>query len=144
MCQGYKKACACGQNTSEIFFGKMILDERAVSEVYCPKCSQDVGTKREDRLWDNGWILELNMDVVRTHAPSMGIPPDEVTADWVFGQGYVTWVGITPDDFQKRDQERSEIQKLAKTDLRAYIHALKEWGMNREKRFVSEGWRKAR
>jgi len=55
------------------------------------------------------------LDVVRTRAALMEISPD-----------------------------RSEVQKLAKTDLKAYIQAMKEWGLNREKRFVSEGWRKAR
>jgi hypothetical protein len=73
----------------------------------------------------------------------MEISPDRVTADWVFDEGYATWVGVTPDDFQTRERERSEVQELAKTDLKAYIQAMKEWGLNREKRFVSEGWRKA-
>jgi hypothetical protein len=74
----------------------------------------------------------------------MEISPEDVTADWVFDEGYATWVGITPDDFQTREQERAEVQKLAKTDLKAYMQAMKEWGLHREKRFVSEGWRKAK
>ena len=144
MCQSYRKACVCGQQTSEIFFGKYILDEKAIAEVYCPECSRDVDSKTDNRAWDNGWVLELNMDVVRTRAPMMEISPEDVTADWVFDEGYATWVGITPDDFQTREQERAEVQKLAKTDLSSYIQAMKEWGLHREKRFVSEGWRKAK
>ena len=35
-----------------------------------------------------------------------------------------------------------EIRKLAKTDLRAYYEAMHTWGLNREKRFINEGWRK--
>jgi len=31
---------------------------------------------------------------------------------------------------------------LAITDLRAYMQALKDWGLDREKRFIREGWRK--
>jgi len=45
MCQSYRKACACGQQTSEIFFGKMILDEKSIAQVYCPECSGDIDTK---------------------------------------------------------------------------------------------------
>ena len=82
------------------------------------------------------------MGVVRTQAPVMGISHEAVTASWVFDEGYATWVGITPDDFQTRELERSEIQKLAKTNLRAYISAMKDWGSSREKRFIREGWRK--
>jgi len=143
MCQSYRKTCACGQSVSEIFFGKMVLGERCVAEVYCPKCSQGIDRDPESRIWDNGWILELNMDVVRTQAHLMGTSPEEVNAGWVFDEGFATWVGMTPDDFQTREVERSEIQKLAKTDLRAYIGAMRDWGLNREKRFVHEGWRKA-
>jgi hypothetical protein len=127
MCQSYRKACACGQQTSEIFFGKMILDEKSIAQVYCPECSGDIDTESNNRVWDNGWVLELNLDVVRTRAALMEISPDRVTADWVFDEGYA----------------RSEVQKLAKTDLKAYIQAMKDWGLNREKRFISEGWRKA-
>lgn len=144
MCQSYRKACACGEGVSEIFFGKMVLDESSVAEVYCPKCSQGVDGQRRNRVWDNGWILELNMDVVRNRAAVMGISPEAVTASWVFDEGYATWVGLTPDDFQKREAERSEIQKLAKTNLRAYIAALKAWGRARERRLAEEGWRKVR
>ena len=144
MCQSYRKVCACGERTSEIFFGKMVLDEKCIAEVYCPKCSQRVDPESDGRVWDNGWILEMDMGVVRTHAPVMGISHDAITASWVFDEGYATWVGITPEDFQTREVERSEIQKLAKTDLRAYIGAMKDWGSKREKRFIQEGWRKVR
>ena len=142
MCQSYRKVCVCGKNTTEIFFGRMVLDEKAVAEVYCPECSHDVETDCDHRVWDNGWIIELNMDVVKAHASTLEISPNDVTADRVFDEGYVTWVGITPDDYQRRAQERSEFQALAKTDLRAYVQAMKEWGLSREKRFVKEGWRK--
>jgi hypothetical protein len=113
-------------------------------KVYCPRCSQSVATDCDNRVWDNDWVLELNMEVVQAHIPVMDIAPEDVTADRIFDEGYVTWVGITPDDHQTREQERNQIQKLAKTDLLAYIQAMKEWGLNREKRFVNEGWRKMR
>jgi hypothetical protein len=144
MCQSYRKACLCGEQTSEIFFGKYILNEKAIAEVYCPQCSGNVDSKKDNRVWDNGWVLELDMQVVRTRAAMMEVSPEEVTAEWVFDQGYATWVGITPDDFQTRERERSEIQRIAKTDLKAYMQAMKEWGLHREKRFVSQGWRKAK
>jgi hypothetical protein len=122
----------------------MILDETSVAEVYCPDCSQHIDTDCDSRVWDNGWVIELDMEVVKARAAVMEISPEAITADWIFDQGFVTWVGITPDDHQRREQERNEFQKLAKTDLLAYIQAMKEWGLNREKRFIEEGWRKMR
>ena len=123
-------------------FGKCILNETAIEDLYCPQCSQDVDIDREDRVWDNGWVLEMNMDVVRQFSSSMGISADELTAEKVFDDGYATWVGITPDDTERRNRERDEIQKLARTDILAYYQAMKEWGLNREQRFSDEGWRK--
>jgi len=144
MCESFKTNCVCGKKTAEIFFGKMVLAESSVAQVYCPICSKHIDGERNDRVWDNGWVLELKMDVLRVHANSMGISPQEVTAAWVFDQGYATWVGITPDDTERRNQERDAIRKLAQIDMRTYYEAMKEWGLNREKRFMEEGWRKMR
>ncbi len=144
MCQSYRKVCECGQNTTEIFFGRMILDEKVVAKVYCPGCSHHIDTDCDNRVWDNDWVLELNMDVARARAPVMDMAPEDVTADRIFDEGYATWVGVTPDDHQTREQERAEIQKLAKIDVLAYMKALKNWGIAREKRFIREGWRKMR
>jgi len=122
----------------------MILDETSVAKVYCPDCSQNIETDLDSRVLDNGWVIELNMEVVKAHAAVMEISPEAITADWIFDQEFVTWVGITPDDHQRREQERNEFQKLAKTDLLSYMQAMKEWGLNREKRFIEESWRKMR
>jgi hypothetical protein len=92
------------------------------------------------KLWDNGWVIEMNMEQVRADADTFGIAATDLTAEWVFDQGYVTWVGITPDDTERRNRE--SIQALAKTDVLAYMKAMKEWGIAREKRFIGEGWRK--
>ena len=80
MCQSYKKKCVCNQKTAEIFFGKMVLDEKSVAQLYCPKCSRDIDTDCNHRVWDNNWVLELDMDVIRTHANSMGASPSDLTA----------------------------------------------------------------
>ncbi len=144
MCQSYKKHCECGRNTAEIFFGKMLLDETSVARVFCPQCSETLKKDQPHQVWDNGWVLELDMAVVKPHASTFGISPEQVTADWVFDAGYATWVGITPDDTERRNRERDRIQQLAKTDVLAYIQAMKDWGVGREKRFSDEGWRKMR
>jgi len=142
MCQSYRKACVCEKHTAEIFFGKNVLDERFIGRVFCPECSGEIDARSDNRVWDNGWVMELDMESVREKAPLMGTFPDTVTAEWVFDEGFATWVGITPDDAQTRDRERDQLQKLAKTDVRAYMKAMKEWGLDREKRFIREGWRK--
>ncbi len=141
MCQSHRQKCVCGKRSADIFFGKMVLDDLAIKNLYCPECSRDLEAD-ESRVWDNGWVLELDMDVVRYHAKSMGMAPGEITADWIFDEGYATWVGITPDEADQRNRERAEIQKLARTDFMAYYKAMRQWGLDRQARFSREGWRK--
>lgn len=142
MCESYHLQCQCGRKSAEIFFGKMLLDKKSVNLLFCPECSGGHDHTRPERVWDNKWVLELNMDLIKTYASTFDIYADELTANWVFDRGYVTWVGITPDDAERRNREREEIQALAKTDLLAYVKTMKEWGIEREKRFTREGWRK--
>jgi hypothetical protein len=142
MCESYVINCQCGAKKAEIFFGKMLLGENSVTQLFCPDCSKGHEDPHPQRVWDNGWVLELNMDIIRAHSSSLGMVADTITADWIFDNGYVTWVGITPDDTERRNQEREKIQELAKIDVLAYIKAMKEWGLEREKRFSKEGWRK--
>jgi len=144
MCQSYKKKCQCGRNTAEIFFGNMLLNETSVAGVYCPECSHADLAGDAGRVWDNGWVLELDMDIIRSHAATFGLDRESITADWVFDAGYATWVGITPDETERRNRERAELQPLAKSDLLAYVKAMKNWGIERERRFSEEGWRKMR
>ncbi|NTU59451.1 MAG: hypothetical protein HGA98_00150 [Deltaproteobacteria bacterium] len=144
MCQSYRKPCACGQKTSEIFFGKMILDEAAVRQVYCPECSATVDVDEVSMVSDNGWILELDAEVLRAFAPRMQLDADTLTAEKVFDEDYATWVGFSPEDNMLRSKEREEIAKSTKGDTRAQFEALKRWAIDREKRFQDQGWRKAK
>lgn len=144
MCESYHMRCECGRRSAEIFFGKMLLDHQALQRLYCPECKREASAVNADRVVDNGWILELNMPLIRQYSSTFGIPSQELTAGWVFDQGYVTWAGITPDDSETRNLERTAILELAKTDMHAYLKAMKEWGMEREKRFIGQGWRKMR
>jgi len=95
MCQSFKKSCVCGKNTAEIFFGRNILDEKSVAQVYCPRCSVAIEKPDKNRVWDKGWILELDPEVLQTQAGTMEIPSQEISAERVFDQGFATWLGIT-------------------------------------------------
>lgn len=144
MCESYFVTCQCKEKKAELFFGKMLLSQNSVKRLFCPACSLGLEEALPEMVYDNGWVLELNMDIIKLQALTFGVPAEELTADWVFDSGYVTWLGITPDDTEQRNREREEIQDLAKTDVGAYIQAMKDWGIGREKRFSKEGWRKMR
>jgi hypothetical protein len=144
MCESYHMRCECCQRSAEIFFGKMLLDHQALDRLYCPDCSEKQRNGSDDRIVDNGWVLVLNMGHIIQYSSTFGMPPADLSANWVFDHGYVTWVGITPNDHESRNLERAEILELAKTDMKAYLEAMKQWGMSREERFIQQGWRKMR
>jgi hypothetical protein len=139
----YRKPCTCGQKTAEIFFGKMVLDQSAIANLYCPECSHTVDVSKSTMVEDNGWVIELDPDVMRAFAPRMSLDPETVTAEKVFDGDYVTWVGFSPEDNQRRTTERECIMKETCGDTRAQFEALKKWAVERERKFYEEGWRKA-
>lgn len=142
MCQMYRKQCTCGQNTAEIFFGNMVLDQSAIVSLYCPECGPTVDVDAHTMVNDNGWIIELDTDIMRAYSARMKLDPETVTAEKVFDGGFVTWVGFSPDDNQRRTIERDNIMKETAHDKRAQFEALKKWAVDREKKFHAEGWRK--
>jgi hypothetical protein len=143
MCQMYRKTCSCGQRTGEIFFGNMLLDEASVVDLYCPQCSATVETNPVSMVEDNGWVLELDADILKVYSPRMQLDADSVNAAQVFDAGYVTWVGFSPEDNQNRSSEREQIMKETEGNKGAQFTAIKQWAIDREKKFVTEGWRKA-
>ncbi|PLX39712.1 MAG: hypothetical protein C0608_11080 [Deltaproteobacteria bacterium] len=144
MCQSYIRPCSCGKNAAEMMFGSMVLDESVVKALYCPECSGRAEKDPVELLEDNGWILQLDKDVMALFAKRMNMDEGDATAENVFDNGFVTWVGMTPDDNQTRGKERDIIMAKFENDRLAQFQALKEWAIGREKRFVAEGWRKAR
>ncbi len=104
MCDSYHLPCRCGRKSAEIFFGKMLLDQRSVTTLFCPECSDGHADDRPERVWDNGWILELDMEIIKNHAATFGIDAAELTAGWVFDGGYVTWAGIYPRRYRHPQQ----------------------------------------
>ena len=143
MCQMHRKDCFCGKNTAELFFGNLVLDEVAVSELYCPDCSGAVDLDNTT-VEDNGWVLKLDLDVLKAFSPRMGMEADTVTAEDVFDGNFVTWVGFSPDDNKCRAEEREQVMQDTADDKLAQFTAIKQWALDREKKFVEEGWRKVR
>jgi hypothetical protein len=141
----FTKTCECGAKKADFNFGGNILPEEAVDRLYCPSCSSDIGFNPETMVRDNGWVLELDMEVVFASSAKL---PDKVkknlAPDVIFDEGYVTWLGMYPGDTEDSARERVEIVALAKTDPKAYLKKMTTWMVERARRLSNEGWRKAR
>jgi hypothetical protein len=145
MCMKYSKTCECGKRHADMNFGGDILPHEVVDRLYCPSCSADVEFDPATMVEDNGWILQLDMEVARASAPRLpGHVKLSLTPDVLFDAGYVTWLGMYPGDLEDSAKEREEIVCMAKTEPREYLKKMTEWMTGRAQRLSMEGWRKAR
>lgn len=62
----------------------MLLNESSVEQLFCPICSEGHYDMKQHRVLDNGWVLELNMDIIKSHSSTFGMDADSITVDWIF------------------------------------------------------------
>ncbi|NOZ24916.1 MAG: hypothetical protein GXO94_02340 [Nitrospirae bacterium] len=145
MCTEFSASCVCGLREASFNFRDDVMTSEVIVRLYCPSCSGDISFVPERMLADNGWIIEYDMEVARFLAQKL--PEnlrEKLTPEMLFDGGYATWRGVYPGDHIDSKREREEIARLAKTDPKAYIEKLRNWGVERMKRLREKGWRKAR
>ncbi len=144
MCVSHKMTCECGSSSAELTMRDEVLGPEVVKGLYCPVCALEDGIDPGGMLSDNGWVIVFDMEIVKFKSSAMTTAPREITPEFVFDEGYCTWAGYCPGDIASAAEERAEIVKLMKSDPRAYVKALTDWGKNRAARLAAQGWRKAR
>ena len=142
MCVDHSKTCTCGKNSASFNFRDNVLPFEAVAHLYCPDCSKDVAYDPTSMLFDNGWLIEFDMEAARFMMQKIA-PASDVTPEFLFDEGYCTWRGVYPGDHIDSVVERGELMKLAKTDKKRYFEEFKTWGIKRMARLAQAGWRKA-
>ncbi len=144
MCMEYSMRCSCGGREASFNFRDEIMPPEVISRLYCPNCSGEIGFNPETMLADNGWVIEYDMEVAKFSAlKTPHLLKKELTPEVLFDEGYATWRGIYPGDHIDSAREREEIVAMAKSDPKAYIERIKNWGVERMERLRKEGWRKA-
>lgn len=143
MCKATTRVCQCGQGTATFHFLNNILPENVVSALYCPKCSHLAKFDARRMLKDNGWIIDYEIEGARLFAHELNVLPEQITPEFIFDEGYCSWVGYTPTDQRDSYAEKARIISLAKTDPQKYFQEIKNWTVNHVKQLAAEGWRKA-
>lgn len=143
MCQASTKTCECGSSEASFHYLNNVLPENVVRAVYCPECGTTAEFDAQSMLRDNGWIIDFEIEGAQLFARELGVSSEEITPEFIFDNGYCTWIGYTPSDRFDSYEEKKAILELAKTDRRRYFEELKNWSINRSKRLSDEGWRKA-
>ncbi|MEW5744995.1 MAG: hypothetical protein AB1805_06130 [Nitrospirota bacterium] len=142
MCVACERRCRCGSRSASFHFKDNVLSDRVVRELYCPSCSPGITVDPASMVADNGWVIELDMEV----AAFMGrcLPFPALTPDILFDEGYCSWNGMYPGDHIDCIREREAIVPLAKSDPARYLKEMRLWATQRNDRLSAEGWRKAR
>ncbi len=144
MCMEAAKVCQCGKGRAHFNLRENLLPPDVILKLYCPECSKDVEFDKETMLNDNGWIIVYDMDIARHYLfSSMGIPPEKVTPELIFDEGWATWKGMYPGEEKDRNRELEEIKKFLAQDPKLYFEKFREWANRRIMKMKEEGWRKA-
>ncbi len=144
MCMEHKLICKCGKKEASFNFKDEILPPEIIKTLYCPDCSKKIALDHVSMIYDNGWIILYDMEIVRLYRNKLPHSVIEnLLPETLFDYGFATWRGIYPGDYGDSLEERQELTKLAKTNPKKYFNDIKNWAINRMARLKQEGWRKA-
>jgi hypothetical protein len=144
MCVSYKMPCQCGATSADLTMRDGVFGQEVVRQLYCPQCPRDGELNPTTTLEDNGWAIVFDMDAVGMRANLLPRTHEKITPEFLFDQGFCTWVGYCPGDMAKAAEEKAEIVKLMEVDPKAYIKAFTSWAKDRVVKLDEAGWRKAR
>ena len=113
MCVAVFKKCECGSQTVQFHLRDNLLTPDVISRLFCPSCPGDIAFDKLVMLADNGWVIEYDMVlatmlVVRQQL----IDPGQVAPEYIFDQGYCTWLETYPGE---KTDIKGEKEKILKT-----------------------------
>jgi hypothetical protein len=143
MCLNVRKKCDCGEKNVQFHLRDNVMEEKVLVNLFCPSCSSQIKFDYNSMLYDNGWILEYDMEMAKFFAAEkLNMEPDFVRPGFLFDEGYFTWQEMYPGEKKDIEEERLEIIKLLEKDKKQYLIELSNWNISRINRLKKEGWRK--
>ena len=143
MCIDVRKTCECSTHTVQFHLRDNIMAPQVIARLFCPSCPGNTSFDNESMLCDNGWIIEYDMDLARgLLEKKLQIDPEDVVPEFIFDKGYACWQEIYPGEQNDIKDDREKIIELLQQDRNVYLHAMKNWNIERIGRLRSAGWRK--
>ena len=65
MCIDVRKTCECRTHTVQFHLRDNIMAPQVIVRLFCPSCPGNTSFDSESMLYDNGWIIEYDMDLAR-------------------------------------------------------------------------------
>jgi hypothetical protein len=144
MCIAVFKKCECGSETVQFHLRDNLLGAEVISRLFCPSCPGETAFDQQAMLADNGWVIEYDMVLAKMMVSQKNlVDPGHVTPEYIFDQGYCTWLETYPGEKSDIKEEKDNILKLQETDQQQYLQEIMAWNINRLKTLKAEGWRKA-
>ena len=144
MCMDVRKTCECGANSVQFHLRDNVMKPEVISRLFCPSCQGDVAFDHDTMFYDNGWVIEYDMDLARMLLiAKQRAEADHAGPQALFDSGYACWQEMYPGEREDMRQEKEEIMALLETDLAGYLKKIQSWNVDRVARLKEEGWRKA-
>ncbi len=143
MCMDVRKRCECGASEVQFHLRDNVMVPAVIDRLYCPHCSGNDAFDSDSMLYDNGWVIQYDMDIARgLAAQKLGMPEAGVSPEFIFDYGYCCWQELYPGEKEEMRQEKEEIMKMARTDPKGYLVTIQKWNIERVQRLKEQGWRR--
>ena len=143
MCMDVRKICECGARNVQFHLRDNIMVPQVIYRLFCPECPGDTPFDGSTMLYDNGWVVEYDMDIAsRLAEEKLKVDPETVVPEFIFDNGYVCWQEMYPGEQADIKEERQKIIELLDQDRQQYLEAMQSWNIDRIERLKAQGWRK--
>jgi hypothetical protein len=142
MCQFERRFCACGRNSAFLSFRDNILSAVCLINLYCPECRSRAAWNGATMVKDCGWVMEYDLVGARALFWQRAIKT-EITPEFIFDEGYLTWLGLAPGDQELNSRLHRRLEPLIEEDLNLYLKTLKTEWLAHVAELKAAGWRKA-
>jgi hypothetical protein len=141
MCLQQRRLCRCGRNAAFLSFRDNILFPEILVNLFCPECRDLPAWNGETMVADCGWVLEYNLPRAGNLLRQRGIKGH--TPEFLFNEGYLSWLGLSPVDHEVSVQLHRRLEPLIERDLKLYLKTLKAEWLAHVAVLKAAGWRKA-
>ena len=142
MCLNERRFCECRRNSAFLSFRDNLLPREILLNLYCPQCRHQADWDETIMLEDCGWVLEYDLERAQAYFDLRGIR-QRATPGFIFDEGYLSWLGLAPDDFEVNARLHRRLEPLIRQDMALYLKTLKDEWTAHVAGLKAAGWRKA-
>ncbi len=142
MCMNERRFCQCGRNSAFLMFRDNLLPVEILEDLFCPECRRQAHWDAETMIEDGGWVLAYDVERAQGFLDLRGLKV-RVTPEFLFGEGYLSWLGFAPQDGDVNARLHQRLAPLSEQNLALYLETLRREWLAHVAALKAAGWRKA-